>query len=104
MLQADAPDSSEDAGPHPGLEPQVTGTPGTVLPRGTVLGLAESIAHTPAVRTLTVGRRLILHVVSGMGAVELHYGHTVGPAWGKPWPLKASTQAEMSSKLTSSSG
>lgn len=53
---------------------------------------------------LTVGRRLILHVVSGMGAVELHYGHTVGPAWGKPWPLKASTQAEMSSKLTSSSG
>ena len=32
MLQADAPDSLEDAGPHPGLEPQVTGTAGTVLP------------------------------------------------------------------------
>jgi len=32
MLEADAPDSFEDAGPYPGLESQVTGTAGTVLP------------------------------------------------------------------------
>ena len=32
MLQADAPDSFEDAGLYPGLEAQVTGTAGTVLP------------------------------------------------------------------------
>src|SRR3989304_3442501 len=33
MVQAHAPDSFEDAGPHPGLKPQVAGAPGTVLPR-----------------------------------------------------------------------
>jgi len=33
MFQTHAPDSFEDAGPHPGLKPQVAGASGTVLAR-----------------------------------------------------------------------
>ena len=44
MFQARPPDSSEDPSPHPGLEPQVAGTAGTVL-RGNHLPLAAGAQH-----------------------------------------------------------
>ena len=44
MLQTDAPDSFEDARPHPGLEVQVTRAAGTVL-LGNHLPLAARTEH-----------------------------------------------------------
>src|SRR3972149_6500963 len=63
MFQAHAPDSLEEAGPHPGLKPQVAGAAGTVLLRN----------HLP----LTAGSQNVENAVEH-GAVR-HARSTVGP-------------------------